>query len=103
MALMPHLGEYSRLTQKAILDDAKEFPWNKKDHEEREEAMRTNPFTALDPRIQMKHINGTPHIKVFRGVAGNHAEDIAQKAGLDDNGTVHKKVLNIASPHMSSW
>lgn len=103
MQLLPHLKEYAKLTQDAVLHDAREFPWNKADHEEREEAMRTNPFKANDPRIQMKYFNGHPHVKLFRGVAGNHAEDIAQKAQLDDSGFVAKKVLNVPSQHMSSW
>jgi hypothetical protein len=102
-ALHPHLKDYAKLTQNAVLADAKEFPWNPKDHEERENAMRTNPFTALDPRIHIKHIKGEPHIRLFRGISGDYAEKLAQIANLDDSGNVDKKILNIPTAHMTSW
>lgn len=74
----PHLTSYASRAQQAVQHD-------------------------LGMQSSMKNFKGKPHIKVYRGVAGDYAHKIGQSAGLDEQGNVDNKILNIPVSELSSW
>jgi len=100
MHLLPHLKEYATKAQQEVMNDAREFPWSQNEEDIRQSQ---SPFTRGAPRLRIKYFKGEPHIKVYRGIGGDYAEDIARKAGLDEFGTVDKKLLKIPTAHLTSW